>query len=82
MHYSGDNSYLFVNGKEIYKLKGDNGILNLKFVYEAYLMDLMLLTLEKYLQENVYDFSADYKAVDKFEILNIHKYLIVENNIK
>ena len=82
MHYSGDNSYLFVNGKEIYKLKGDNGILNLKFVYEAYLMDLMLLTLEKYLQENVYDFSADYKAVDKFEILNIDKYLIVENNIK
>ena len=24
LHYNGDNSYLFVNGKEIFKLKADN----------------------------------------------------------
>ena len=25
LHYNGDNSYLFVNGKEILKFKADNG---------------------------------------------------------
>ena len=33
-------------------------------------------------KENVYDFSIDYSAVDKFDILNIYKYLILKNNIK
>ena len=31
---------------------------------------------------NVYDFSVDYNAIDKSDILNIHKYLLVRNNIK
>ena len=30
---------------------------------------------------NVYDFSVDYNAIDKSDILNIHKYLMVKNNI-
>ena len=30
---------------------------------------------------NVYGFSVDYNAIDKCDILNIHKYLMVENNI-
>ena len=30
----------------------------------------------------MYDFSVDYNSVDKFDILNIHKYLITKNNIK
>ena len=33
------------------------------------------------LKENVYDFSADYNAIDKCDILNIHKYLMVKSNI-
>ena len=31
---------------------------------------------------NVYDFSIDYNAIDKFDILDIHKYLIDKNCIK
>ena len=45
-------------------------------------MDLVLLTLEKSLKGNVYDFSVDYNVIDKSDILNIHKYLMVKNNTK
>ena len=30
----------------------------------------------------MYDFSADYSTIDKFDILNIRKYLMVQKNIK
>ena len=30
----------------------------------------------------MYDFSVSYNAIEKFEILNIHKYLMVKVNIK
>ena len=30
----------------------------------------------------VYDFSVDYDGIDVDDILDIHKYLIVQNNIK
>ena len=30
----------------------------------------------------VYGFPVDYDAIDKYNILNIRKYLIIENNIK
>ena len=33
------------------------------------------------LKGNVYDFLVDYGAIDKSNILSIHKYLMVENNI-
>ena len=47
LHYN-DNSYLFVNGKEIKLLT-----FQLNFVLEVYLMDLVLLSLEKYLETNM-----------------------------
>ena len=34
------------------------------------------------LKENVYDFSVDFDAIDKCDILNIHRYLMLKNNIK
>ena len=34
------------------------------------------------LKVNIYDFSVDFNAIDKFDILNSHKYLMVKNNIK
>ena len=78
LHYNSDNSYLFVDGKEISKFKADNKNVNpLSFVSEVYLMDLVLS-----LNRNVYDFSVDYISIDKSDILNIHKYLMTKNNIK
>ena len=49
-HYHDDNSYLFANQKEIFKLKANNK--NVNFLTEfclGCLMDLMILILEKYL---------------------------------
>ena len=31
---------------------------------------------------NIYDFSGDYDAIVKSEILIIHKYVMVKNNMK
>ena len=30
----------------------------------------------------LYDFSIDYNSIDRFDILNIDKYLMIKNNIK
>ena len=51
LQYNVDNSYLFVNGKEILNLKPTIKMLTfeLNFVSEVFLMDLVLLCLEKYL---------------------------------
>ena len=34
------------------------------------------------LNGNVYTFSVDYNSIEKSDILNIHKYLMSENNVK
>ena len=31
---------------------------------------------------NVYAFSVDYNTIDESDILNIHQYLMVKNNMK
>ena len=84
--YNGNNSYFFVNGKEIIKFKADYKNVNFptRFCLEVYLMDLVLLSLEKFksLNGNVYAFSVDYNSIDKSDILNIYKYLMTKNNIK
>ena len=75
LHYNGDNSYLFVNGKEIFKFKADdknvnfptqfcpgnisNGFSNTEFREVSF-------------NGNVYDFSVNYNSIDKSDILNIH----------
>ena len=39
-------------------------------------------TREVSLNGNAHDFSVDYNSFDKSDILNIHKYLMENNNIK
>ena len=83
LHYNGTNSYLFVNGTEIYKFKAkDSEIvaspLCLGNISKDWLIDNMKKTgLNGY----VYDFSVDYKAVDVHHIKNIHKYFMKKNNM-
>ena len=71
--YNGDNSYLFVNGKEIYKLKAN--IKNVDFPSQIYLGSISnkfwAISREVSLKENVYDFSFDYTATDKSNILMV-----------
>ena len=51
LYYNRDNSYLFVNGKEIYKFKAFMEMLtcHLDFVLEVYLINLTMLIHKKYL---------------------------------
>ena len=40
------------------------------------------MVVEVSVRRDVYDFSVDYHANDKSDILNIHMYLMVNNNMK
>ena len=85
LHYNGDNSYLFVNGKEIFKFKASNK--NVNFPTQFCLGSISTAfsateSREVSLNGNVYDFSVDGNSIDKSDILNIHKYLRRKNDIK
>ena len=83
MHYNGDNSYLFVNGTEIYKFeaKGSEIVastLCLGNISKDFSVDNMKKTgLNGY----VSDFSVDYDDIAVHDILDIHKYLMEKNGI-
>ena len=83
LHYNGVNSYLFVNGTEIYKFKAkDSEIiatpLCLGNVSKDWSVDIMKKTgFSGY----VYDFSVDYDAIAIDDIKDIHKYLMKKNNL-
>ena len=83
LRYNGANSYLFVNGTEIYKFKSkDSEIvaspLCLGNISKDWLIDNMKKTgLNGY----VHDFSVDYDATSVDDIKDIHKYLMKKNNM-
>ena len=83
LHYNGANSYLFVNGTEIYKFKAkDSEIvaspLSLGNIFKDWWTDNMKKTA---CNRYIYDFSVDYDATDIDDIKDIHKYLIKKSNI-
>ena len=73
LHYNGANSYLFVNGTEIYKFKAkDSEIvatpLYLGNISKDWSVDNMKRTgLKRY----IYDFSVDYDAIADDDVLDI-----------
>ena len=76
---------MYVNGKEIFKFKADNK--NVNFLTQFCLGSISngfsaTKSKEVSLNGNVFDFSVDYNSIDKFNILNIHKYLMTKDNIK
>ena len=83
LHYNGANSYLFVNGTEIYKFKAKDS--------EIVPSSLCLINISKdWSVDNmkkagftgyVYVFSVDYNAIAVDNIKYIHKYLMVKNGI-
>ena len=85
LHYTADNSYLLIGGKEIFKSKIDKK--NVNFPTQFRLRSTSNgfsapKSREVPLYENVYDFSVDYSSIDKSDILDIHKYLMTTNNMK
>ena len=83
LHYNGTNSYLFVNGAEIYKFKAKN--------FEILVGPICLGNISKDCSVDkikkteftgyVYDFSIDFDPIAANNIKNIHKYLMRKNYI-
>ena len=74
LHYNGDNSYLFVNGKEIHKFKTKHSeivpyLLCLGGLSEDFEVGYMKASR---LIGYVYDFSVDYGAIAVDDMLDIH----------
>ena len=85
LHYNGDNSDLFINGKEAYNFKADNKNFNFptQFCFGSITNGFCATeSREASLKGYVYDFLVDYNSIDKSDILNIRKYLMVNDNIK
>ena len=83
LHCNHDNSYLFVNGKEIFNFTTDNKNVNFPTLMDCISNGFGATESRKVsLKGNVYDFTVIDNAIDKSDILNIHKYLMVKNNIK
>ena len=84
LHYNGDNSYSFVNGVEQFKFKAkDSSIVADPLCLGNISKDWGATNMKKTgLFGYVYDFSVDYCAVNFLDIVSIHKYLMMKNNIK
>ena len=74
LHDNSDNSYLFVNGKQVINFKVKNYEL-IKYPYNKN------SPKDTGLYGNVYDFSVDYSAITNDKILDIHQYLMKKNNM-
>ena len=83
LHYNGANSYLFVNGTEIYKFKAKDseivvGPICLRNISKNWSVDNMKRTgFTGY----VFDFRVDYDDIEVDNIKDIHKYLMNKNDI-
>ena len=73
------------NGKEIYKFKASNKNNNFSSWFclgsasdECNSDDLNEVSFKG----NICDFSVDFDSIDKSNILNMHKYLIIKNRIQ
>ena len=83
LYYNGANSYLFVNGTEIYKFKAkDSEIVPSPLCLGNISKDWSTNNMKKTgFNGYVYDVSVDYDAIDVDEIKNIHNYLMKKNGI-
>ena len=78
LHYSGANSYLFVNITEIYKFKAkDSEIVASPLCLGNNSKDWPVDNMNKTgFNGYIYDFRVDYDATNVDDIKDIHKYLM------
>ena len=85
LHYNGNASYLFVNGKEGTEFKAKNSEIKANQLALGSISTSANLSSsdieDSKLYGSVCEFSVDYSAITNYEILNIHNYLIKKNNI-
>ena len=82
LHYNGVDSYLFVNGTEIYKFKAkDSEIVPSPLCLGNIWKDWSINNMKRTgFTSYVYGFSVDYNVTDVGDIKDIHKYLIKKND--
>ena len=84
LHYNGDNSYLFVNGRQELKLKAKTDQLVKEKLYIGNLSDQWTASESEktWLYGNIYDFVVDYKSINGVKpIYDMHRYLMTKHNI-
>ena len=84
LHYNGDDSYLFVNGKQELKFKCKTGNLIKEMLCIGNLIDQWTASESEKtgLYGNIYDFVVDYKSINDVKpIYDMHRYLMTKHNI-
>ena len=84
LHYNGDNSYLFVNGRKVTQFKSKNSEIatNRMFLGTLGILNLSPKDINDIkLYRNVYYFSVDYNTISNENIIKIHKYLMKKNGL-
>ena len=78
LHYNGHNSYLFVNGKEVIKIKAKDSEIVKDLIFLANISkDFSESNMKKTgLYGSVYYCSIDHNATAANDILDVHNYLI------
>ena len=84
LHYNGDDSYLFVNGKQELKFKAKTESLVREKLCIGNLSDKWSTSESEktVLYGNIYDFVVDYEAIIRVKaIYDMHRYLMIKHNI-
>ena len=84
LHYNGDDSYLFVNGKQELKFKCKTENLVKEKLCRGNFSDQWTASESEKteLYGNIYDFVVDYKSINGVKpICDIHRYLMTKHNI-
>ena len=84
LHYNGDDSYLFVNGRQELKFKCKTDQLAKEKLFIGNLSDQWTTSKSEKtgLYGNIYDFVVDYKQIFGVKaIYDMHRYLMAKHNI-
>ena len=83
LYYNGAKSYLFVNGVEIIKFKAKDSEINaIPLCLENISRDFSVDNMKKtWLNGYLYDFNVDYVVIAVDDVLNIHEYLMKQNEM-
>ena len=83
LYYNGSNSYLFVNGTEIYKFKAkDSEIVPSPLYLGNISKDWSVDNMKKTgFTGYVHDFSVDYDDIEVHTVIDIHKYLMKKKTV-
>ena len=84
LHYNGDDSYLFVNGRQELKFKAKTDQLVKEKLCIGNLSDQWTTSESEKIEVygKIYDFVVDYEQIaGTTKIIDMHKYLVTKHNI-